>query len=49
LKREYILLPLTSTLSSTKTGTVTPDNIVARLGPEYGIVEPLECFTKISE
>ena len=42
-------LPLTSALSSPKTGSVTPDNIVARLGPEYGNVEPSECFTKISD
>ena len=25
-------------------GSVTPDNIVIKLGPEYDRVEPSECF-----
>ena len=29
-------------LRSTKIGSVTPDNIVVRLGPEYGNEEPSE-------
>jgi hypothetical protein len=30
-------------------GSVTPDNIVVRLGPEYGNVLPSECFFRISD
>jgi hypothetical protein len=28
----------------TKIGLVIPDRMVFRLGPEYGSVEPSECF-----
>jgi hypothetical protein len=30
-------------------GSVTPDNIVVRLGPEYGSSVPSECFLSVSE
>ena len=36
-------------LRSTKIGSVTPDNMVVRLGPEYGNVLPSECFFRISD